>query len=173
MLSIVIGIDPGLSGAVAAISADGVVIRLDDTPTIWTKSGKRRRRVYDVDAMRVALSRHMRDGTMVRAFVEQQQAMPRQGVTSMFSTGFGYGLWVGLLTAIRVPHTIVAPRRWQAVMLAGRGDSKAQAMLAASRLFPEAAIPRTRHGRADALLLAEYGRRLLSGGAVRSGEAAS
>jgi hypothetical protein len=160
---LVIGIDPGLSGAVAALAGSGRVVAVDDTPTFWARSGGSRRRAYDVAAMRGLLARHVVDGALVHAVIEHQQAMPRQGVTSMFSTGFGYGLWVGLLAGLGVPHTVVAPRKWQIVMLAGHGDPKARALLAASRLFPELAIPRRCHGRADALLLAEYGRRILSG----------
>jgi hypothetical protein len=165
MADIVIGIDPGVSGAVAALAGSGRVVAVDDTPTVWARPGRSRRRAYDVAAMRALLARHVVDGALVHAVVEHQQAMPRQGVTSMFSTGFGYGLWVGLLAGLGVPHTVVAPRKWQIAMLAGRGDPKARALLAASRLFPELAVPRFRHGRADALLLAEYGRRLLAGAA--------
>jgi len=163
VVDVTIGIDPGVGGAVAALDGRGRLVALDDTPTIMVRSGRRQRRAYDVAAMRAAVSRCAAGGTAAHAVIEHQRAMPKQGVASMFSTGYGYGLWVGLLAGLGIPHTVVEPQRWQAAMLLGRGDPKARALLAASRLFPSIVIPRTRHGRADALLLAEYGRRLLSG----------
>lgn len=162
MFDIAIGIDPGVSGAVAALY-HGSLLSVDDTPTLWARFGRSRRRVYDVAAMRVMLERHMHDKAVLSVFIERQQAMPRQGVTSMFSTGYGYGLWMGLLSGLGIQHTVVGPRRWQAAMLAGRGDSKTRALIAASQLFPKIVIPKGRHGRADALLLAEFGRRLICG----------
>jgi crossover junction endodeoxyribonuclease RuvC len=170
VVHIVIGIDPGVGGAVAAMYGHGTIIRVDDTPVFWAKARRSKRRVYDVAAMRTLISRHAGHGILVTVFVEHQQAMPKQGVTSMFSTGYGYGLWLGILAGLAIPHTVVAPRRWQAAMLAGQGEPKARALLAAARLFPGCAIPKRRHGRADALLLAEYGRRLLFG-AVAKGAA--
>lgn len=170
MVHIVIGIDPGVGGAIAAMYGHGTIIRVDDTPVLWARSRRSKRRVYDVAAMHTMISRHAGNGMMVNVFVERQQAMPKQGVTSMFSTGYGYGLWIGILAGLAIPHTVVSPRRWQAVMLVGQGDPKARALVAAARLFPGCAIPKSRHGRADALLLAEYGRRLLVG-AVAKGAA--
>ena len=167
MVQIVIGIDPGVGGAVAAMYGHGTLIRINDTPVIWAKVGNRKRRVYDVAAMCTLISRHAGDDILIHVFLEQQQAMPKQGVTSMFSTGYGYGLWAGILAGLGVSHTVVAPRRWQAVMLSGQGDPKARALVTAARLFPRCVIPKSRHGRADALLLMEYGRRLLFGTLAR------
>jgi crossover junction endodeoxyribonuclease RuvC len=165
----VIGIDPGVEGAVAVVDDAGRLVALDDTPVVWTASRGRRRRSYDLGRMRALLARWMGDGAPVHAVVELQQAMPGQGVSSMFSTGYGYGLWIGLLAGLGIPHTPVPARVWQRALLAsGSGDTKGRALVAASRLFPLCPIPQARHGRADALLLAEYGRRMLAGRQVAS-----
>lgn len=162
----ILGIDPGLGGAVAVLEGTGRLIRVEDTPSLWVRAGRRRRRAYDVAAMRRILARCLLEGNgALHAVIEAQQAMPRQGVRSMFSTGFGYGVWVGLLAGLAIPYTVVAPRRWQSALLMGRGDPKALSILTASQLFPGVSLPRGRHGRADAVLLAEYGRRLVCGAA--------
>ncbi len=167
MVQIVIGIDPGVGGAVAVMYGYGTLLCVDDTPVLWAKVARSRRLVYDIPAMRTLISRHAGDGTLVNVFLEQQHAMPKQGVTSMFSTGYGYGLWLGILAGLGVPHTVVTPRRWQTIMLSGQGDPKARALVTAARLVPRCVIPKSRHGRADALLLAEYGRRSLFGALAR------
>lgn len=162
----IIGIDPGLGGAVAVLDGSGRPVSVDDTPSLWVRSGRSRRRAYDVAAMCQMLARDLEGNGAVHAVIEYQQAMPRQGVRSMFSTGYGYGLWVGLLAGLAIPYTVVAPRKWQSALIMGRGDRKALSVVTASRLFPGLSIPKGRHGRADALLLAEYGRRLVSGAAA-------
>lgn len=160
---IVIGIDNGLDGGIVAIASDGLLIS-SVTPTLGT--GKRS---YDVQHMADTL-RDVVDanaGGDCMAFLERAQAMPGQGVSSMFSIGFGFGIWQGLLTALRVPFEIVSPRKWQNEMFVGinRTDTKAASALVAQRLRPDVdwrASPRCRKphdGLTDAYCIAEYGRR--------------
>jgi len=158
---VVIGIDPGVGGAAAALNSRGVVVSLDDTPTFSAPLGKHRRRVYDTAAMRAMLWQFIEGDHALHVIIERQQPLPKPGMIARFSAGYGFGLWIGLLVGLQIPHTVVVPQRWQRRMLLGQGDSKARALLAASRLFPGLVIPKNRHGRADALLLAEYGRRYL------------
>ena len=150
-----VGIDPGLSGAVAILQ-DGDV-ELADTPTLST--GKGSRRVYSVVAMRALLV-----AAMPRLVViEQQQAMPRQGVSSTFSTGYGFGLWTGLLAGLEIRYEVVTPRRWQKDLGIPPKSGKAGAAELAGRVWPNATIYGPKggllDGRADALCLAEWGRR--------------
>jgi crossover junction endodeoxyribonuclease RuvC len=113
------------------------------------------------------------------AVVERQQAMPGQGVTSMFSVGLGYGLILGILAGLRHPVQVVTPQAWQKVMLAGmpRAESgkKASAGLAAiacGRLWPGRswlATERSRkphEGLCDAALIGLYGQRVAMSKAV-------
>jgi hypothetical protein len=100
-------------------------------------------------------------------YIERQQAMPKQGVSSTFSTGYGFGLWIGMLVALRLPYTVVGPREWQKDMLAGTtGDTKARSILRALQLYPGLPLTRpngrkpTLDGVADAALIATYGLRL-------------
>ena len=103
------------------------------------------------------------------AVIEAAQAMPGQGVTSMFSIGKGYGLWLGLLAGLGIACETVHPRRWSNAMLAdvNKGDTKAAAAVVAARLFPLLNLRATdrcrkpHEGMVDALLIGEWKRRQL------------
>jgi len=96
-------------------------------------------------------------GAGLQVLIEASQAMPGQGVRSMWTTGYGYGLWLGILAALQLPYTPVRPVVWKKAV--GLGKDKEQARLRAQQLFPAADLRRKRdHGRAEALLLAWYGR---------------
>jgi crossover junction endodeoxyribonuclease RuvC len=100
-----IGIDPGLSGAVAAINAGSLeVLEVMDTPVV-TSEGKR---LYDIGGMADAIRRVSLFGDAV-VILEQAQAMPHQGVVSTFATGRGFGIWEGVLSALDVPFRTVRP----------------------------------------------------------------
>jgi hypothetical protein len=151
---ILIGIDPGLSGALARLE-DGKLTLLEDLPTIRLASG---RRVYNVQALALLLHRVTRGGQPLWVLLERQHPMPKQGVTSTFSIGYGAGLLEGILATLGVPYELVPAKSWRRVMLAGMPAGKASSLIVAARLYPQAEIGR-HHGRADALLIAEYGRR--------------
>ena len=154
---IVIGIDPGLGGAVAVLNRHGSILRLEDTPT-FQLSGKRE---YDVRGMADILRDYTEEA---HAFIERQVALPRENISAAFKLGVGYGVWLGILGALGIPHTAVSPQVWQRDMYHGAvGEGKDRSLLVASRLWPDLKIPRTRHDRADALLIAEYARRVLLG----------
>lgn len=156
MPSISIGIDPGLWGCVAVIAAPGV--RVYDTPT-YLIHGKKEKREYDLPTMRSILECWVSDDTWV--FVEAVHAMPKQGVISMFSFGRGLGLWEGMVAALKMRCTMVPPQSWQKTMLAGMPKGKGSSLSVAKHLFPSVELSRVKdHNRADALLLAEYGRRM-------------
>jgi hypothetical protein len=174
MSKLYVGIDCGLDGAMVAMSGDypHSIPSFFDAPTLATGHGARR--TYDIPAMVKLIEALKYAGqppivpwnhhSMIVA-LEQQQAMPQQGVTSMFSLGFGFGVWQGLLTALGIPFQLVHPTRWKKEMMAGSPKDKAASCLVASRLFPLATDKlktergRALHGRADALLLAEFMRR--------------
>lgn len=139
-------------------------MRVEDTPS-FLLSGKARD--YDVPGMVRMLGAY---GTLPEdhAFIERWQARPEASPQSMGKIGYGFGLWVGILTAMEIPLTIVWPQTWQKEMYAGAvGEGKERSLLIASRLWPDLVIPKTRHDRADALLIAEWGRRTLLGKAGR------
>lgn len=154
-----IGIDPGLTGAVAAIYEDGKIL-LYDTPTIEIKVNNKKKQDYIPSEMADIL----RDCSLTecQVFLERISARPGQGVTSMFGFGKGYGIWIGILSALEIPYTLVTPQAWKKEIMKCKSDKDA-ARLRAHQLFPQAVDRLNRKkdiGRADALLLAEYCRRV-------------
>jgi hypothetical protein len=146
-----VGIDPGLTGAVAVLAPDGTLEALYDVPTLSLKTTRGRKQEYDIPGMVQLLRPYV--GSQVHIIVETAQAMPGQGVRSTFGTGVGYGVWLGILAALALPYTSVRPGTWKKALTLGK--DKEQARARAIQLFPQADLRRKRdHGRAEALLLA-------------------
>lgn len=140
---LVLGIDPGYSGCVVSLhretgEVDGL-INLSETP-------------HDIAEFVRA-----RSLSIDKAYLEKVGAMPRQGVSSTFKFGTSYGFCLGLLTSLLVPFEEVTPAKWQQVMKCRSGGDKKITKAAAQRLFPRMKVT---HKNADALLIAEYGRRV-------------
>lgn len=166
---IYIGIDPGLSGAVAVLN-DGPVIGgsptplcpiVYDTPTALVE-GEKTKRKYLTSAMAFIL-KSFRERGDVLAVLENVHSMPKQGVASSFCFGEGKGMWEGILAAFEIPVELVSPQRWKKAIMADQGKDKSAARFKAMALFPTLAdqLKLVKHdGRAEALLMAEYARRL-------------
>ena len=157
----VVGIDPGLTGAVALVSGDGRAVSVDDMPVVTKGKGG-----HDLDLP--ALRDLLRDLAPERVYVERQQARPGNGACAAHTAGRIYGAILGILTALELPYELVTPQRWKKAMLDGepKDDSnpKAPSLRVARRLFPLVDLGRRKDaGRAEALLIAEWGRR--AGGA--------
>lgn len=157
-MTLVLGIDPGLAGAIAAIGCGNDLVL--DTPTVKAKRGH----AYLVASMRGLLddllAAHPGDGTL--AVLESGIAMPRQSSATTFKTGQGIGLWEGLLAGLGVRYEFVAPGTWKRALGLPTGAGKGESVVLAQRLFPALSgrLARVKdHGRAEALLIAEWGRR--------------
>jgi len=97
--------------------------------------------------------------------VEKQQAFPGQGVVSMFTAGKNYGVILGILQALQVPYEEVPAQRWKRVfgiaLNLPKRERKVLAIEKAKALFPALREAIGNHdGKAEALLIAEYGRRV-------------
>lgn len=165
---IYIGVDPGKQGAVAVIKGDDV----DVLPMPIIPGNKRARDEYDLVTIRDGLQTWKKEGAVFLT-VEKLQPLPPKfgGGIANFNRGCCVG-WAWMLTALAIPYQLVSPRTWQKVMHAGTpgADTKQKSILAAHRLFPGVHLRRSEKSRklddgmADALLLAEYGRRTHNGG---------
>lgn len=184
MKRIYVGVDPGLTGAVAALYESGAV-SLFDTPTYEVERAKKKgqkkagiRTMYDVagmgDILRGLMAAHWDpdDACPFVVCLEHQQPMPSKmggrnaGANQTFSLGYGYGIWVGVLTTLGLPYELVRPAIWKPKMMGGGPKEKEAARLRALSLFPQARgelMRKKDHGRAEALLMAEYLRRQTSG----------
>ena len=151
-----IGIDVGLSGAVAAVDASGSACKVFDIPTRLV--GKKRE--YDLPAFDLLLKTL---GQNLPAYVEKVGSRPGQGIVSTFRFGEGYGIAQALVVASGHRLTLVRPQTWKRIMLRDMGRDKGASCIRAAQLFPKAPLmgPRggMKDGRAEALLMAELARR--------------
>ena len=156
---IAIGIDPGFTGAVAAISEDGRIV-VFDAPTVKVRSGRKTHTEMDPAGMVNTLKPFVFRECHV--WIERVHTMPGQGIASSGRFMYGAGMWEMCVCALGIPYTFVQPERWKRAMLDGMGKEKDAARLRASQLFPSMAHAFARvkdDGRAEAVLIAEYGRR--------------
>jgi crossover junction endodeoxyribonuclease RuvC len=158
---LVLGIDPGLSGALALYDSECDLLEVCDVPThLLTRNGKNKSEV-DVQAL-VDLV----DGMAVnrpRVFIENSTPMPGQGAASIFSFGKTFGLLYGVAAGRKLVIERVAPVKWKNAL--GVPKDKDGARARASVLLPthSARWPLKKHdGRAEAALIALYGARVSS-----------
>jgi len=153
-MSIVIGIDPGISGAIS-VFRDGKLESVVDMPTVEIASGKTIKRHISAATLRNILELDMYQFSHV--VIEKVGAMPGQGVTSMFNFGRSAGIIEGVVAALRMPHTYVTPATWTKAV--GRAAGKDASRMRAMELFPTRAelFKRAKDdGRADAALIAYW-----------------
>jgi crossover junction endodeoxyribonuclease RuvC len=152
----VLGIDPGFTGAIALL---GDKLEVWDAPVLEVNG----RRQMDLHAMvRIYRDFVRRFSPLPHVFIERVHSMPGSSPRSMFTFGEGYGAWQGMAVALDFPLTRIEPARWKAAMMDGMGKDKDAARLRAALLFPTYAHLFARKqddGRAEACLIAEYGRR--------------
>jgi len=150
----VLGVDPGVTGALAMLDTDLSALVVCDMPSTLIKVGKTHRRQLSEFWLADTLRVYAPD----EAWIERVHALPKQGVASSFSFGLSYGLARGVLAALGVRVTLVTPNEWKRSFRLG--PDKNEARLVASRLFPANAAYFTRardDGRAEAALLALFG----------------
>ena len=152
-----IAIDPGLTGAIAAIDDQAQLILCEDLPVI--RDGK----LAWIDSNELtSLFLQILQGRPSRVLVERSQAMPGQGVSSSFCIGVVMGSILAACQRIAAPLELVMPQTWKRAM--GLDSSKGKSLDKARLLFPTAELSRKKdHNRAEALLLGEYSRRLWVG----------
>lgn len=145
----IVGVDPGLTGALALYVRDRITAVVDMPVIDGT-----------VDAYSLT-SVVAEWGAVDRVVVEQQQAMPRQGVASTFKTGANYGRILGVLAALQRPVQHVTAGMWTKALRVG--SDKALHRRRAQDEWPVIADLFARakdDGRADACLIALWAARI-------------
>jgi crossover junction endodeoxyribonuclease RuvC len=176
MADLVIGVDPGLRGALACLRLTGEAVGVWPMPVVDGEVDGAK--LYD-QLVTLHYSRGVQAGRQAFALaaVESVGARPGQGVCSMYTFGRACGVVDGVLAALGIPRESVAPQRWQKEVIglpAKGGDPKARRKAAkdrslayARRRFPSVSlVPEgcrvESDGLADALGIAEFARRLVA-----------
>lgn len=155
--SVVLGIDPGITGALALIGAGGIVVDVQDMPTL--ASGVKARRMVDAIALRDLLLQYATARGNQIACIEQVSAQPTDGRAGAFSFGRSLGTIEAVTLCAGLPLLRVQPAAWKRFAGIAAGAGKEASIEAALRLHPSARPWLTRrqdHGRADAILIAAW-----------------
>lgn len=156
-MSLYIGIDPGLSGGLAITNKTGT-IAVFPMPVLDI-GGKKE---INIKSLSNWFKSNAYGCKMVG--VEIQHAMPKQGVTSMFKIGKGYGIIIGILNALDIPFTEIRANEWQKEMFKGqpKGNTKDLSKKIAQQLYPTIVFKATskctniHDGMTDSALIATY-----------------
>ncbi len=156
----IIGIDPGNTGAIVEYHSDSHII-MHDMPVTPKLSGKGLKVNED---LLCNLFDSIGPTEVYCAFVEQVNAMPpgggrSAGATSMFGFGEGFGIIKGCLAGLGIRREYVVPATWKKQFGLLKRDKDAARTYALQR-FPSVVKELARKkdiGRADALLIASYG----------------
>jgi crossover junction endodeoxyribonuclease RuvC len=150
MSRVILGIDPGITGAFAMLASDGTLITVDDLPII--RDG--RLGWIDAEAFTLRLI-EVRAGNELHATVERVHAMPRNGSQAAFSQGATLGSILAALQVIRARIELVTPGSWKKAY--GLSSDKSASLDRARLMFPSADLDRKKdHNRGEALLIAQY-----------------
>jgi crossover junction endodeoxyribonuclease RuvC len=152
---IIIGIDPGISGAISIIE-NKKILEVYDTPTMI--DGKKNKKQINSAQVTNIIKERLNPGKEVIVVVEQVNAMPGQGVTSMFNFGQSFGVIKGICAALSLPIYFVRPTKWKKhfnLIKTNKDASRTKVIEA----YPEISSKLHRKkdsNRADAILIALY-----------------
>jgi crossover junction endodeoxyribonuclease RuvC len=152
---IIIGVDPGISGAISIIE-NKKILEVYDTPTMI--EGKKNKRQINSAQVTNIIKERLNKEKKVVVVVEQVNAMPGQGVTSMFNFGQSFGVIKGICAALSLPIYFVRPTKWKKhfnLIKTNKDASRTKVIEA----YPEISNKLHRKkdsNRADAILIALY-----------------
>ena len=152
---IIIGVDPGISGAISILE-NKKIIEVYDTPTMI--EGKKNKRQINGAQVANIIKERINDEKEVVVVVEHVNAMPGQGVTSMFNFGQSFGVLKGICAALNLPIYFVRPTKWKKhfnLIKTNKDASRTKVIEA----YPEISSKLHRKkdsNRADAILIALY-----------------
>ena len=146
---IYIGVDPGKNGGIAVIDSDGAIAF-----------------PFSEERLLIELDGIAQEYECI-CYLEHVHAMPKQGVSSTFNFGMNFGFIQGVLRAYEIPYELVTPQKWKKEFSCT--SDKNTSIEVCKRLFPGVNLKATdrckkdHDGMAEALLIAEYGRRHYNG----------
>ena len=152
---IIIGVDPGINGAISIIE-NKKILEVYDTPTMI--DGKKNKRQINSAQVSNIFKERLNLNKDVIVVVEQVNAMPGQGVTSMFNFGQSFGVIKGICAALSLPIHFVRPTKWKKhfnLIKTNKDASRTKVI----ESYPEISSKLHRKkdsNRADAILIALY-----------------
>jgi len=152
---IIFGIDPGVSGAISVLE-NKKVIDVFDMPTMI--DGKKNKRQVNGSQVTNIIKEKLNDDKEIIVVVEHVNAMPGQGVTSMFNFGQSFGVIKVICSALSLPIYFVRPTKWKKhfnLIKTNKDASRTKVI----QTYPEISSKLSKKkdsNKADAILIARY-----------------
>ena len=152
---LIIGIDPGISGSICFFE-DGKILDVVEMPTMT--HGKKNKRQVNGSQVTNIIKEILNDDREIIVVVEHVNAMPGQGVTSMFNFGQSFGVIKGICSALGLPIYFVRPTKWKKhfnLIKTNKEASRTKVI----QVYPEISSKLSRKkdsNKADAILIARY-----------------
>jgi len=152
---IIFGIDPGVSGAICILE-NKKVIEVFEMPTMI--DGKKNKKQVNGSQVANIIKDKLHSNKEIVVVVEHVNAMPGQGVTSMFNFGQSFGVIKGICSALSVPIYFVRPMKWKKYfnLIKTNKDASRTKVI---ETYPEISGKLSRKkdsNKADAILIARY-----------------
>ena len=154
---IIIGIDPGIAGAICFFSS-GNIIDVIDMPTM--AEGKKNKKQVNGRQIfnEISSLKNKFSNEKISVVVEHVSAMPGQGVTSMFNFGQSFGVIKGICSAMELPIFYVRPAKWKKYynLINSEKDASRTKVI---EMFPKISYKLSKkkdNNKADAILIAHY-----------------
>jgi|TARA_Y100000590_G_scaffold331129_1_gene376229 crossover junction endodeoxyribonuclease RuvC len=154
---LIIGIDPGISGAICFFE-NGEVKNIIDMPSM--AEGKKNKRQINGNQLFNEIKNNIKNisKSNICVVVEQVSAMPGQGVTSMFNFGQSFGVIKGICSAMQLPIYFVRPAKWKKYFNLIKTEKEAS-RTKAIEIFPYISSKLSKKkdsNKAEAILIASY-----------------
>ncbi len=152
---IIFGIDPGVSGAISILE-DKKIIEVHDMPTMI--DGKKNKKQVNGSQVANIFKEKIDTKREISVVVEHVNAMPGQGVTSMFNFGQSFGVIKGVCSALSLPIHFIRPTKWKKhfnLINTNKDASRTKVI----EIYPEISSKLSRKkdsNKADAILIARY-----------------
>lgn len=159
MTNFFVGVDPGMTGAIAFIDESGEYLFFRDYP------GSASAMARDINQILCA-SNYLdspRLNHILLAVIENVHPMPKQGVSSTGKFMKNAGILEGIIAALQIPYELITPQRWRKVLDSSvpHKPTKEDLRAYAIKRWPAAAEELKRkkdHNRSEALIMASYAR---------------
>jgi len=152
---LIFGIDPGVSGAISILE-NKKIIEVYEMPTMI--DGKKNKRQVNGSQVTNIFKDNLKENKETVVAVEHVNAMPGQGVTSMFNFGQSFGVIKGICSALSLPIYFVRPTKWKKHfnLIKTHKDASRTKVI---EIYPDVSGKLSRKkdsNKADAILIARY-----------------
>tara|TARA_B100000902_G_C27245225_1_gene882242 strand:- start:353 stop:844 length:492 start_codon:yes stop_codon:yes gene_type:complete len=154
---LIIGIDPGISGAICFMN-NGRILEVIEMPNM-AEGKKNKKQVNGAQIFNeISLRIKNYDNENIKVVIEHVSAMPGQGVTSMFNFGQSFGILKGICSAMQLSTYFVRPAKWKKYfnLINSEKDASRTKAIQIFPYFSSYLSKKKDSNKADAILIASY-----------------